>query len=94
MNGVLGMADLLMDTNLTEDQRQMGRVIQSSAQNLLTIIDDLLDFSKVEAGKFRLTADEFNLTEQVIRPWRSWCHARSPVTSACKATCPRTCPAA
>jgi len=65
MNGVLGMADLLMDTNLTEDQRQMGRVIQSSAQNLLTIIDDLLDFSKVEAGKFRLTADEFNLTEQV-----------------------------
>jgi PAS domain S-box-containing protein len=65
MNGVLGMADLLMDTSLTADQRQMGRVIQASAQNLLTIIDDLLDFSKVEAGKFRLSSEEFNLAEQV-----------------------------
>ncbi|MDQ5979424.1 MAG: hypothetical protein QG602_2398 [Verrucomicrobiota bacterium] len=65
MNGVLGMAELLMDTPLTEEQRQMGRVIQSSANNLLTIIDDLLDFSKIEAGKFRLTVQEFNLVDQL-----------------------------
>ncbi|AOS43868.1 Sensory/regulatory protein RpfC [Lacunisphaera limnophila] len=65
MNGVLGMADLLMDTTLAEEQQQMGRVIQSSARNLLTIIDDLLDFAKIEAGKLSLTEGEFNLTEQV-----------------------------
>ncbi|HEX2861593.1 MAG TPA: PAS domain S-box protein, partial [Lacunisphaera sp.] len=65
MNGVLGMADLLMDTALTEDQRQMGRVIQSSARNLLGIIDDILDFSKIESGKLRIEEHEFNLGEQV-----------------------------
>ncbi|HWA26960.1 MAG TPA: PAS domain S-box protein [Lacunisphaera sp.] len=65
MNGVLGMADLLLDTPLAEDQRQMGRVIRSSAENLLAIIDDILDFSRMEAGKLRIEAEEFNLREQV-----------------------------
>ena len=80
MNGVLGMAELLMDTHLTEDQRQMGRVIQSSAHNLLTIIDDLLDFAKIESGKFRLTTREFNLAEQLEQ-------AIPAASSRCWSTC-------
>ena len=65
MNGVLGMTELLLDTPLTEEQMQMGRVIRTSGENLLAIINDLLDFSKIEAGKLRIEAAQFNLAEQV-----------------------------
>ena len=65
MNGVLGMADLLMESPLNEEQQQMGRVIQNSARNLLTIIDDILDLSKIEAGKLSIEARPFDLGEQI-----------------------------
>jgi signal transduction histidine kinase len=55
MTGVLGMTGLLLDTNLTDEQREYVRVIQSSGEALLTIINDILDFSRIEAG--RLTID-------------------------------------
>jgi len=61
MNGIIGMTGLLMDSELSFEQRDMGRVIQSSAENLLTIINDILDFSKIEAGKLRLEPAEFDL---------------------------------
>ena len=65
MNGVLGMAGLLQNTELDGDQRQYVSVIQHSGKTLLTIIDDILDFSRIEAGQAKLGADEFDLLEMV-----------------------------
>jgi signal transduction histidine kinase len=54
MNGILGMADLLHDTPLSEQQREFTRIIRSSGDALLRIIDDILDYSKIEAGRMQL----------------------------------------
>ena len=54
MNGVLGMAGLLMDTKLTEDQQTLVRTIRDSGEALLAILNDILDVSKIEAGKLTL----------------------------------------
>ena len=63
MNGIIGMSGLLMETELTPDQREVGSVIQHSAESLLNIINDILDFSKIEAGKLRIEASDFDLRE-------------------------------
>ena len=54
MNGIIGFADLLSDTDLTSEQKQFVEAIQSSGATLLSIIDDILNFSKLEAGKTEL----------------------------------------
>lgn len=54
LNGVIGMIDLLMDTNLDENQQYFANTLQQSAQTLLTVINDILDISKLEAGKVEL----------------------------------------
>ena len=63
MNGVLGMTELLLGTELTLTQRQYAEMAFSSADSLLTIINDILDISKIEAGKLELEVIDFNLTD-------------------------------
>lgn len=65
MNGVLGMAELLMDTPLTSEQKSWVKVIASSGQSLLGIINDILDISKIEAGRLTLDPVPFDLYELV-----------------------------
>jgi signal transduction histidine kinase/DNA-binding response OmpR family regulator len=65
MNGVLGMAELLEESNIDERQREFVKVINKSSTALLTIINDILDFSKIEAGAFELDPVSFNLRDAI-----------------------------
>jgi signal transduction histidine kinase/CheY-like chemotaxis protein len=63
MNGILGMTGLLLDTELTPEQRTYARAISTSAKTLLSLIDEVLDFSKIEAGKIELRPAPFDIAE-------------------------------
>ncbi len=65
MSGVIGMLDLLMQGDLSDEQREQGEVIQSSAQALLRIINDILDLSKIEADQLTLEEIPFDLHREL-----------------------------
>ena len=65
LNGVIGMTDLALETELTASQRDCLDTVKMSADSLLTVINDILDYSKIEAGKVDLEAIEFNLRDCV-----------------------------
>ncbi|MGJ8560716.1 MAG: ATP-binding protein [Litorimonas sp.] len=65
MNGIIGMNELMMQSGLTEAQKQFSRIIQTSGENLLVIINDILDFAKLEAREVELHLEWFSLSELV-----------------------------
>ena len=56
MNGVLGMTEILLDSELSQRQTEVARTIYRSREALLTIINDILEFSRIEAGKYELAS--------------------------------------
>lgn len=79
MNGIIGMANLLLNTELNQEQQEHTNLILSSSEHLMQIINDILDISKIEAGKIELENIDFNIkktTKEVIRLMESSAKAK------------------
>ena len=70
MNGVISMAELLRETELSEEQKLWADTIRNSGEALLVIINDVLDYSKIEAGKLELRTESFDLNTMVMEIFR------------------------
>ena len=75
MNGVLGMADLLANTNLTADQREFVDMLKESGSSLMDLLNDILYLSKIEAGHVELEKRDFSIGELLQSIKALWCHA-------------------
>ncbi|MBF7073732.1 PAS domain S-box protein [Glaciecola sp. MH2013] len=82
INGVLGMNDLLLSSGLNAQQTEYANIVKSSAETLLQLINELLDFSKLEAGKLKILACEFDLKEMLTEKLQ-W-HVHSAFRKALK----------
>ena len=71
MNGIIGMTELVLSTNLTAEQREFLSLVRSSAESLLVILNDILDYSKIEAGKMVLSAVRFEVADLVGEAMKS-----------------------
>jgi len=79
MNGVLGMTELLLRSSLTDPQRRVAETVRRSGESLLSIINDVLDFSRIEAGRLDLQCTDFDLyetIEDVVEALASRAHAK------------------
>ena len=65
MNGIIGMADMLEGTNLSEEQQEYNELLRNSAKSLLLIVNDILDLSKIEAGSMELESEPFPLRKSI-----------------------------
>jgi signal transduction histidine kinase/CheY-like chemotaxis protein len=80
MNGVIGMTGLLLDTDLSREQREYAQTVRTCGETLLTLINDILDFSKIEAGKVELEEIDFDLrttVEEVVELLAGQAHGKS-----------------
>lgn len=71
MNAIIGMSDLLLDTQLEKTQREYLQMVRESGETLMSLVNDVLDFSKIEAGKMELGAEQFDLWDSLGNTMRS-----------------------
>ncbi len=65
MNGIMGMTNLVLETDLTSDQRRHLEMVNSSAERLLDVVNDILDYTLIESGRLKLNLEDFNLSESL-----------------------------